>query len=56
MMSDLLIFKPGRIGGTCMVICQYIVGIIGVTAGRTNLHNNSATSAMIAFICLNIAS
>lgn len=43
------------IGGTFMVISQYIVGIIGVTAGKTSNHNNSAVSAMIAFICLNIS-
>lgn len=42
--------------GSCgMIIFQFIVGIIGVTAGRIEKHNNSAISAMVAFICLNIA-
>ena len=43
------------IGGTGMVIMQFIVAIIGVTAGRTEKHNNAAVSAMIAFICFNIS-
>ncbi|KAL8802930.1 MAG: hypothetical protein Q9182_003480 [Xanthomendoza sp. 2 TL-2023] len=43
------------IGGTGMVVMQFIVGIIGVTAGRESEHNNPAVSAMIAFICLNIS-
>ncbi|KAL8724137.1 MAG: hypothetical protein Q9181_006968 [Wetmoreana brouardii] len=43
------------IGGTGMVIMQFIVGIIGVTAGRESQHNTAAVSAMIAFICFNIA-
>ncbi|MCJ1274632.1 hypothetical protein MMC21_002429 [Puttea exsequens] len=43
------------IGGTGMVICQYIVGIIGVTAGKESKHNHAAVSAMIAFICFNIS-
>ncbi|KAF2129994.1 high affinity glucose transporter RGT2 [Dothidotthia symphoricarpi CBS 119687] len=47
---NLLIF--GALG---MVIMQFIVGIIGATAGKPSHHNGSATSAMIAFICLNIA-
>jgi len=38
-----------------MITFQFIVGIIGVTAGRIEKHNNSAISAMVAFICLNIA-
>ncbi|KAH8592417.1 general substrate transporter [Bisporella sp. PMI_857] len=45
------------VGGTGMVICQYIVGIVGVTAGKKQSDgsfNNSAVSAMIAFICFNI--
>ncbi|KAK5130436.1 hypothetical protein LTR08_002135 [Meristemomyces frigidus] len=32
-------------GGSGMVIAQFIVGIIGVTAGKTSNHNNSAVSA-----------
>lgn len=50
---NLLIF-----GGTGMVISQYIVGIIGVTAGKPKAdgtYNKSAVSAMIAFICINIS-
>ncbi|KAI1336470.1 general substrate transporter [Xylariaceae sp. FL0016] len=43
-------------GGTSMVICQFIVAAIGVTQGRESAHNSHATSAMIAFICLNISS
>jgi len=38
-------------GAGFMVMFQFIVGIIGVTAGRLQEHNNSAVSAMIAFIC-----
>jgi MFS family permease len=49
---NLLIF-----GGAGMVVSQYIVGIIGVTAGKPNAngdYNKPAVSAMIAFICINI--
>jgi MFS family permease len=42
-------------GATGMIIMQFIVGIIGATAGKTDKHNTSAVSAMIAFICLNIS-
>jgi MFS family permease len=42
-------------GAVGMIVSQLIVGIIGVTAGRLEKHNNSAVSAMIAFICFNIA-
>lgn len=42
-------------GGTGMVISQYIVGIVGVTAGRQSEHNSAAVSTMIAFICINIS-
>ncbi|KAJ8121102.1 hypothetical protein ONZ43_g2364 [Nemania bipapillata] len=42
-------------GGVGMVICQFIIAILGVTAGRSELHNNSAVAAMIAFISINIA-
>lgn len=38
-----------------MIASQVVVGVIGVTAGRLEKHNNSAVSAMIAFICFNIA-
>jgi len=46
-------------GAAFMVIAQFIVGIIGATAGKdTKDHpaNPAAVKAMIAFICLNIAS
>ncbi|KAH8663104.1 general substrate transporter [Tricladium varicosporioides] len=44
------------VGGTGMVIAQYIVGIVGVTVGQDKGPdtNKSAVSSMIAFICLNI--
>lgn len=43
-------------GATGMIIMQYIVAVVGVTAGRPEAANNApATKAMIAFICLNIA-
>jgi hypothetical protein len=40
-----------------MVISQYIVGIIGVTVSQDKGTdtNKAAVSAMIAFICINIA-
>ncbi|KAL5325829.1 hypothetical protein ACEPPN_006963 [Leptodophora sp. 'Broadleaf-Isolate-01'] len=41
-------------GALGMLICEFIVGIIGVTAGRESQHNNSAVSAQIAFICIYI--
>ncbi|KAF6218010.1 hypothetical protein HO133_006422 [Letharia lupina] len=43
------------IGGTGMIIMQFIVGIIGVTAGKSSRHDSAAVSAMIAFICFNIS-
>ncbi|OBT66907.1 hypothetical protein VE03_04156 [Pseudogymnoascus sp. 23342-1-I1] len=43
------------IGATGMVIAQFIVGIIGVTAGAPGKDNSSAVKAMIAFICINIS-
>jgi len=43
-------------GAAWMVICQFIVGIIGVTAGRIEKNNHAAISAMIAFICFFISS
>jgi len=43
-------------GAAAMVIMQFIVAIIGATAGRASENNSNATRAMIAFICLNIAS
>ncbi|KAF2971145.1 hypothetical protein GQX73_g2419 [Xylaria multiplex] len=41
-------------GGIGMVTCQFIIAIVGVTAGRDK-SNYSATAAMISFICINIA-
>ncbi|KAJ6467586.1 general substrate transporter [Mycena vulgaris] len=45
------------VGGTCMVICQFIVAIIGTAAPRAQVPggNPRAVQAEIAFICLNIA-
>ena len=43
------------VGATGMVIMQFIVGILGVTAGKESKHNNAAVSAMVAFICFNIS-
>lgn len=42
-------------GGTFMIFSQLIVGAVGVTQGRVDDHNPAAVSAMIAFICINIA-
>jgi sugar porter (SP) family MFS transporter len=41
-------------GALGMVICEFIVGIVGVTAGRPSQNNHSAVSAQIAFICFYI--
>jgi sugar porter (SP) family MFS transporter len=43
-------------GALGMVIAQFIVGIVGVTAGKeAGVHTNKpATSSMISFICINI--
>jgi sugar porter (SP) family MFS transporter len=41
-------------GALGMLICEFLVGIIGVTAGRESQHNSSAVSAQIAFICIYI--
>ncbi|KAJ7060181.1 general substrate transporter [Mycena amicta] len=45
------------VGGSLMVVCQYIVAIIGTAAphAQTPGGNPSAVKAEIAFICLNIA-
>ncbi|KFX98596.1 hypothetical protein V495_01242 [Pseudogymnoascus sp. VKM F-4514 (FW-929)] len=51
------------LGGSGMVIAQFIVGIIGVTAGKPHpatettpdTTNSNAVKAMIAFICINIS-
>jgi len=46
------------IGGSCMVVCQFIVAIIGTAAPHATIPggNPTAVKAEIAFICLNIAS
>jgi sugar porter (SP) family MFS transporter len=41
-------------GALGMLICEFIVGIIGVTAAAPGKDNQSATSAQIAFICIYI--
>ena len=43
------------VGATGMVVMQFIVGIIGVTAGKESKNNHAAVSAMVAFICFNIS-
>ncbi|TEY62379.1 hypothetical protein BOTCAL_0163g00220 [Botryotinia calthae] len=42
-------------GALGMLTCEFIVAIIGVTAGRASENNTSAVSAMIAFICIYIS-
>ncbi|KAH8678949.1 general substrate transporter [Tricladium varicosporioides] len=42
------------VGALGMLICEFIVGIVGVTAGRESQHNNSAVQSQIAFICIYI--
>ncbi|KAK3207375.1 hypothetical protein GRF29_103g829583 [Pseudopithomyces chartarum] len=59
--SFVMVEKLGRrnllvFGAALMVIFQFITAIIGATAGKPGLDNQNATRAMIAFICLNIAS
>jgi MFS family permease len=61
--SFYLIERFGRrrillVGGSSMVVCQFIVAIIGTAAPRVNEigGNPTAVKAEIAFICLNIAS
>ena len=41
-------------GALGMLICEFIVGIVGVTAGRPSQNNSSAVSSQIAFICIYI--
>lgn len=43
-------------GASFMIISQFIVGAVGVTQGAVEDNNPTAVQAMIAFICLNIAS
>ncbi|KAI8956382.1 general substrate transporter [Xylaria longipes] len=42
-------------GGIGMIVCQFIIAIVGVTAGSAVPTNTSAVSAMIAFIAINIS-
>lgn len=61
--SFVMVEKIGRrpiliFGAAGMVIMQFIVAIIGATAGKNTADhpaNPNATRAMIAFICLNIS-
>ncbi|MCJ1239854.1 hypothetical protein MMC14_007852 [Varicellaria rhodocarpa] len=39
-------------GALGMLICEFIVAIIGVTAGQLDKNNSNAVRAMIAFICI----
>jgi sugar porter (SP) family MFS transporter len=41
-------------GALGMLICEFIVGIVGVTAGRPSQNNQSAVQSQIAFICIYI--
>jgi SP family sugar:H+ symporter-like MFS transporter len=41
-------------GALGMLICEFIVAIVGVTAGRASQHAQPAVSAQIAFICIYI--
>ncbi|TVY33949.1 putative glucose transporter [Lachnellula occidentalis] len=41
-------------GALGMLICEFIVGIVGVTAGRESQHNTAAVQSQIAFICIYI--
>ncbi|MCJ1247423.1 hypothetical protein MMC30_004637 [Trapelia coarctata] len=43
------------IGAMGMIFFQVLTAIVGVTAGAPEKKNTSAVSAMVAFICLNIA-
>jgi sugar porter (SP) family MFS transporter len=42
-------------GSVGMITSQFLIGIVGVTAGKLSAHNNSAVSSMIAFIMINVA-
>ncbi|KAH6676663.1 general substrate transporter [Halenospora varia] len=42
------------VGALGMLICEFIVGIVGVTAGRESQHNDAAVQSQIAFICIYI--
>ncbi|KAG9240090.1 general substrate transporter [Calycina marina] len=42
-------------GALGMLICEFIVAIVGVTAGRPSQNNNGAVQCQIAFICIYIS-
>lgn len=42
-------------GALGMLVCEFLVAIIGVTAGRESEHNDNAVRSQIAFICIYIA-
>jgi sugar porter (SP) family MFS transporter len=44
------------LGAIGMIVSQFLVAIIGSTVGQAKNGNHAAVSAMIAFICLSIAS
>jgi sugar porter (SP) family MFS transporter len=41
-------------GALGMLVCEFLVAIIGVTAGRESQHNAAAVRSQIAFICIYI--
>lgn len=41
-------------GGVGMIVAQFVVAIVGVTAGRPEVGNDMAVKVMIAFICIYI--
>ncbi|KXX74782.1 putative glucose transporter rco-3 [Madurella mycetomatis] len=41
-------------GAIGMIVTQLVVAIVGVTAGRAEVHDDDAVKAMIAFICIYI--
>lgn len=41
-------------GAFGMIVSQFLIGIVGVTAGKLSAHNNPAVSSMIAFIMINV--
>lgn len=41
-------------GSIGMITSQFLIGIVGVTAGKLSAHNDSAVSSMIAFIMINV--
>lgn len=42
-------------GALGMLVCEFIVAIVGVTAGAEDKHNHPAVSSQIALICIYIA-